>query len=203
MPRRGVVDRIWLAWRDPRRAMADERSQGLSEPRALLHLLVAMLLLFVASLPNAMREAQALGVDDPVAAAVSAHLFGYVALAPLLAYGLAGVVHLAARAFGGNGTFLAARTALFLTLLAAAPLALAASLLGVAAEAQPALASLVVAVRFAAFAFALWLFAATFAEAEGFAATSRVAAVVLVVVAGALGLATLAVGGSWASGTGI
>ena len=47
MPRRGVVDRIWLAWRDPRRAMADERAQGLSEPRALLHLLVAMFLLFL------------------------------------------------------------------------------------------------------------------------------------------------------------
>src|SRR5689334_1948334 len=105
MPRRGVVDRIWLTWRGPRRAMADERAEGLSEPRALMHLLIAVFLLFVASLPNAMREAQGLATDDPVAAAVSAHLFGYVALAPLLAYGVAVVVHLIARAFGGTGSF--------------------------------------------------------------------------------------------------
>jgi len=203
MPRRGVVDRIWLTWRDPRRAMAEERAQGLSEPRALMHLFLAALLLFLASLPNALREAQGLGVDDAVAAAVSAHLFGYLALAPLMAYGLAGVVHLAARACGGEGSFLAARAALFRTLLAAAPLALAVALLGVLAEAQPALGPLVAAARFAAFGFALWLFAAALAEAEGFAGAGRVAAVILAVVAGALGLATFAAGGSWASGTGI
>ena len=60
-----------------------------------------------------------------------------------------------------------------------------------------------VAVRFAAFIFAAWLFAATLAEAEGFAGTGRVVAVVLAAVAGAFGLATLVVGGSWASGTGM
>ncbi len=203
MPQRGVVDRIWLTWRHPRRAMADERAAGLSETRALLHLIVGVLLLCLASMPNALREARGLATDDPVAAAVSAHLFGYIALAPLLAYGLAALAHLAARAFGGSGSFLAARTALFLAVLALAPLALAVALLGVPAEAHPALLPLVAAARIAAFAFVLWVFAAALAEAEGFAGTGRVVAVIAAAVVGALGLATLAVGGGLATGTGI
>ncbi|MFO1210014.1 MAG: YIP1 family protein [Amaricoccus sp.] len=174
--RRGIVDRIGLTWRAPRAAMAAERAAGLDERRALMDLVLACLLLFVASMPNALREARGLAVDDPVSAAVSAHLFGYVALLPLAAYGLAAVTHLAARAFGGHGSFLAARSALFLSGLAAAPVALAVAAVGVAAEAQPGLSPAVAVLRFAALGFGLWLFAGTLAEAEGFA-TGRVAAV--------------------------
>ncbi|MFO1141072.1 MAG: YIP1 family protein [Amaricoccus sp.] len=156
--------------------MAGERAAGLDERRALMDLVLACILLFVASMPNALREARGLAIDDPVSAAVSAHLFGYVALLPLAAYGLAALAHLVARAAGGRGSFLAARTALFLSALAAAPVALAVAAVGVAAEALPALSPVVTALRFAALGFALWLFAATLAEAEAFA-TGRVAAV--------------------------
>lgn len=182
--RRGIVDRIGQTWRAPRAAMAAERAAGLDERRALMDLVVACLLLFVASVPNALREARGLAVDDPVSAAVSAHLFGYVALLPLAAYGLAAVAHLAARGFGGSGSFLAVRTALFLSGLAAAPVALVVAAIGVAAAALPALAPVVAVLRVAAFGFGVWLFAATLSEAEGFVATGRVAAVL---VAGCFG----------------
>ena len=194
----GLVDAIGRGWRDPRGAMAAEVGRGLSEARALVHLMLACGLFFVASLPNAVREARALDIADPVEGAVAAHLFGYLALAPLVAYGLAAVVHLVARGFGARGGFRAARAALFWSLLMAAPLALLLALAGVAVEvAAPALAALLDWLGFGALAFWLWLFAASLAEAEGFAGTGRVAAVVAAsvgAVAGLVGL--LAAGGA-------
>jgi hypothetical protein len=189
--RRGLVDTIWRGWRDPRGTMAGELADGARETRSLIHVLVACGLLFVASLPNALREARGLDIDDPVAGAIAAHLFGYVALAPLLLYGLAAVVHLGARAFGARGGFAAARAALFFSVLLAAPVALALALLGVAAEARPALLPWVSGLGYAGLAFWLWLFAASLAEAEGFAATGPVAAAVAVAFAGIAGLLAL------------
>lgn len=197
MARRGLVDAIWRAWRDPRRAMADEIARGLSEPRALAQLVAACVLLFVASVPNAIREARALTVDDPVGATVTAHLFGWVAVAPLIAYGLAALVHLAARAFGARGSFLAARAALFWSALAGAPVALGVALVGVAAEAAgQGGAAWLGGLRLVALGFWTWLFAASLAEAEGFTATVRVAAVVVATFAGIGGLLALAAGGT-------
>jgi hypothetical protein len=197
MARRSLVDAIGLAWRHPRRAMAAEIAAGLSERRALLHLMLACGLFFVASLPNAVREARALPAEDPVGAAVAAHLYGYLALVPLLAYLLAAVVHLVARGFGARGGFLPARAALFWSALAGAPLALAVALAGIAAEASasPALVRLAGWLGLAALGFWLWLFSASLAEAEGFAATGRVVAVVAAAFAGIGGLLALAAGG--------
>jgi hypothetical protein len=177
--------------------MARQVAAGLSEARALVHLMLACGLFFVASLPNALREARGLEVADPVEGAVAAHLFGYLALAPLLAYGLAAVVHLAARGFGGRGGFLAARSALFWSLLMAAPMAIALALVGVGVElAAPALLPWLAWLGYAALAFWLWLFAASLAEAEGFGATRRVAAVVAAGFAGVAGLLGLVAGGA-------
>lgn len=184
----GLVDAVAHGWRAPRAAMAGERERGLSEGRALVHLMLACFLLFVASLPNAVREARTLAIDDAVEGAVSAHLFAYLALAPLLAYAAAALVHLAARAFGASGSFLAARAAVFRSLLLAAPLALAAAVLGALAEAgAPGLLPWLAALRYAVLAAWLWFFAASLAEAEGFA-TGPVAAVAAAVFAGVAGL---------------
>jgi hypothetical protein len=184
----GLVDAIWRGWRDPRGAMRAQVAIGLSEPRALFHLTLACALLFVASLPNAVRTARGLDIADPVEGAVAAHLFGWMAVAPLLAYALAAAVHLAARAFGGRGGFLGARAALFWSALLAAPLALALAAVGVAVEAVPALAGPAAWLGYAAAGFGLWLFAASLAEAEGFPATARVAAAVAVAAIAAAGL---------------
>ena len=124
-PARGLVDTIARSWRDPRGVMAAQVAAGLSEPRALVHLMLACGLVFVARLPMAVRSAEGLAVDEPVSAAVSAQLFAWGAVAPLLGYGLAAAVHLVARAFGGRGGFLGARAALFWSGLAVAPAVLA------------------------------------------------------------------------------
>ncbi len=171
----GVVDAIGRAYRDPRGAMARLMAEGPREPRALFHLMLAAGILFVASLPNAIREARRLEIDDALSGAIAAHLFAYVFLLPLIAYGASALVHLGALAFGGRGGFIGARAAVFWSALLGAPIALAVALIGAAGEAVsgrqlPWLDLL----GYAGLAFWLWLFAASLAEAEGFARTSRV-----------------------------
>lgn len=183
----GVVASILRAYRDPRAEMARHKADGLTEPRTLMHAFLACGLGFVASLPNAIRESATLDVgDDRVAAAVAAHFFGYVFVAPLVLYGIAAALHLGAMAFGARGSFLQARAALFWSLVLVAPLALLLSLVGVAAEATGGRAAglWVDYLALAALLGWLWLFAATFAEAEGFAGTGRVAAALTAILCG-------------------
>jgi hypothetical protein len=199
MARQGVVDAIWLAWRNPRPAMAEQLAGGLTEGRALVLLLLACGQFFVASLPNAVREARLLEIDDPVGGAIAAHAFAWFALAPLVAYALAVPVHLAARACGGQRPFFAARAAIFWSALALAPVTVTLALAGVAAELLwPRLLPLMSVLGYAGLAFWLWLFAASLAEAEGFAATGRVAAAVAAAFACLAGIIALAAGGAMA-----
>lgn len=169
------------AYRDPRTATERLIGSGMGEPRASFHLIVACLLLFLASLPDATRRAGDLGIEDPLSGAIAAHLFGYFFVAPLLFYAAAAAAHLAARAFGGSGSFLSARTAVFWAALLAGPIAIALSLFRVAAEATTAgaLLPLLSYLGYAGLAFWLWLLAAGLAEAEGFGPTLPVAAVVV------------------------
>lgn len=184
----GLVDAMLEGWRDPRGAMARQVALGLSEARALLHLMIACGLYFVASLPNAVRGAQGLAIENPIEGAISAHVFGYLALAPLIAYALAAIVHVVARAFGARGGFVAARSALFWAALLGAPLALVVAMAGVATEGASWAPGLILALSYVALGFWFWLFAASLAEAEGFSRTGWVAATVVVAFGGIAGV---------------
>lgn len=176
--------------------MARQMADGLSEPRATAHLFLACALGFVASMPNAVREAATLDIDDPLSGVVAAHLFGWLFVAPLLAYALAALIHLGARALGGAGGFLGARSALFWSALLAGPLALALALVGVAAEAAggPGVLPWLDYLGYAGLVFWLWLLAGSLAEVEGFRDTRRVlAALIVSLVAIAIGFRALAV----------
>lgn len=173
------------AYRHPRAAMSRLLAGGITEARVLGILFLACGFGFVASLPEAARKARALEIEDPLAGAVAAHLFAYLFIAPLIAYAAAAALHLLARPFGARGGFLGARAALFWSALLGAPMALALAALRalVAGGAVPREALALAA--WAACGLWLWLFAANFAEAEGFGPTWRVAL--------ALGLAFAAV----------
>lgn len=191
-----VVAAMARAYRNPRAEMARQIDEGLSEARALMHLFLACLLGLVASLPNAVREAGRLEIEDAFTAVFSAHVFGYVFVAPLLLYGCAALLHLGARAFGGRGGFLGARASLFWAALLAGPIALGIALAGVAVEivAGPRMSPAIDYLAFGGLAYWLWLFAASLAEAEGFRATHRVAAAVALAVLGfAAGLGALSI----------
>lgn len=190
---------IACAWVDPRAAMARQVREGLSESRSLFHLMLAAGLLFVASLPAAVRTSRTLAIDEPLNGVISAHIFGYFFLAPLLAYGVAAASHLFARVFGARGGFIGARAALFWSLLVAAPAALAIAAVGTIAEmihggALPIFGLL----GYAGLAFWLWIFAASLAEAERLGPTWQVAlaaAVALAALVALLAALTLVVRG--------
>ena len=129
---------------------------------------------------------------------MTAHLFGWVALAPLIAYGARG-----AGASGGAGlrgarrSFLAARAALFWSALAGGAGGARRGAGGRRGRGgRTGRRAWLGALRLAALGFWMWIFAASLAEAEGFAATVRVAAVVVAAFAGIGGLLALAAGGT-------
>ena len=100
-----------------RRLGAPERA----EARALVTVMLACFLIFVAQWPRLSRESTLTGQELDMLLAGA--LLGWLFVAPLILYGIAGVSHLVAhRALGGHATYTEARMALFWALLAAAPL---------------------------------------------------------------------------------
>ncbi len=96
------------------------RRAGSGEDRALITVMLACGLIFVAQWPRLSREAYISGQD--VQSLIGGALMGWLFVAPLALYALAGIAHLVARIMGGQGTYLGSRFALFWALLAASPL---------------------------------------------------------------------------------
>lgn len=118
-----VVREIARSWRAPGAVMRRQLAGGVREDRALVTLMAACLLLFVAQWPRLSRaafEAPEVPLEARLAGALMAMLF----VAPPLFFVLAAASHLIARAFGARGSFGAARMALFWALLAVSPGAL-------------------------------------------------------------------------------
>ncbi len=157
----GVTADILATYRAPRRVVRRQLDQGQREERALVYLMLACGLIFIAQWPRLAREA-ALTPGVPFDALVGAALLGWLFVMPLVFYTLAGLSHLVARAFGGQGSWFGARLALFWALLCTAPVWLVQGLVAGVAGAGPLLALAGVAVV-AAFCI-LW--AAALREAE-------------------------------------
>ncbi|MBN2905269.1 MAG: YIP1 family protein [Rhodobacteraceae bacterium] len=158
-----VVRNIVASWRRPRAAMRALLAVGQREDRALVYLMLACFLIFVAQWPRLSREAY-LDPEIPLEARLGAALMGWMFLAPLFFYGMAALSHLASRGFGGTGTWYGARLALFWALLAVSPVWLLHGLVAGFIGAGPALG--VVATVLSVAFLAIWLL--SLAEAEGF-----------------------------------
>lgn len=142
----GILPRLLLTWRAPSRVM---RAQSrLSEPSLLVVLLVAMALILVAQLP--VHNAAAIRDPSiPVDARMGGALFAVMGIAPLLAYGLAGLVAVLSRGrVSGHGS----RVALFWSLLAISPAMLLGGLVEGYLGDSPALRAL----QFATFTVFIW-----------------------------------------------
>jgi hypothetical protein len=116
-----VSAEIARSWRAPRAALRRQLDSGVGEDRALIYLVVACLLIFVAQWPRLAREAH-LDPSVPLDARVGAALLGWMFMAPLMFYALAALSHLLARLLGGKGSWFSARLALFWTMLVVSPL---------------------------------------------------------------------------------
>lgn len=120
----GVTARILAAWRDAWAVARAERISERGEPRLLAYALGGCFVLWLARLPGALRDARLgqgpeAGADPTllVVASLAAMLF----FTPLFLYGVAALARVVPLAFGGTAGWRDARTAVFWSLLPAAP----------------------------------------------------------------------------------
>lgn len=112
---------ILATWRRPRQVMRKLLDMGRREDRAILYLMLACGLIFVAQMPRLSREAALNPEGPPLQALLSINFFTWLMVWPILFYFIAALAHLAARLLRGQGTWYSARLALFWTLLATTP----------------------------------------------------------------------------------
>ncbi|WP_372840857.1 YIP1 family protein [Phaeovulum sp.] len=121
-----IVPNIFRTWRQPRVVMRALLAQGPREDRALATLMAACLIIFVSLWPLQSRLAYLdLGLPEaervPLEARMAGAAFAVIFIGPLLAYTLAALSHIVARAFGGRATGYGVRMALFWSMLAVSP----------------------------------------------------------------------------------
>lgn len=115
-----VVDEIFQSWRRPR-FVVRRQLPTITEARVLRYLLMAVLMIIVAQAPLHSRLAH-LDPSIPFVPRMLGAAFGILAVLIPVAYFAAALSHILAKLFGGQGTWLGARLALFWTLLAMSPL---------------------------------------------------------------------------------
>jgi hypothetical protein len=147
-------------WRAPRVVLRRHLARGVSEPFAFTLLLVFLILAFIGQWPAAARDAYLAG-EPSAAPRILARALAVLATIPIW-YALAGLSRIVARALGGQGSWYAARIALFWALATVSPLMLLQGMVGGMIGAGPAL-GLVSAAAGVAF---LWLWLTLLHEAE-------------------------------------
>ncbi|HEU0222063.1 MAG TPA: hypothetical protein VFR34_07625, partial [Paracoccaceae bacterium] len=164
-----LAQRIAGSYGDVRASFRAERAAGPSEARLLFFAMLACGAVYVARLPNLMRDLPPELEAGPglAPAFVGAQFVAHVMFGPLLLYGLAALTRLGARLGGGRGSWAGARLALFWALLLGAPVTLVAAAL----SSLSGMAGLGIGpvLTFAASLIVLWFWALCLAEAEGFA----------------------------------
>ena len=117
-----VTRDIVATYRGPRRVVRRLLDIGQREDRALVILVVACGVIFIAQWPRLAREAHLTGQElNPM---LGGTLLAWVFIAPLILYTLALISHGIARVLGAKGTAYGARVALFWALLATSPIML-------------------------------------------------------------------------------
>jgi hypothetical protein len=144
---------ILRSYRAPREVLRRHLTAGPREDRALVYLVVACLLFFLAQWP-AMSRAALLDPSVPFEARVGGALTGVLFMLPLLSYALAFLLWLVLRPFGPISAY-GARLALFWAMLAVSPLMLAQSALTAALGAPGAAMQFLGVLVMAAFLFIL------------------------------------------------
>jgi hypothetical protein len=115
-----VAGDILRAYRAPRRVFQARLGDDVREDRALVVLMLACGLIFIAQWPRLQREAMETGQEMQML--VGGTLFAWLFIVPLAAYVIGTLSHMLVRPFGATGSGYSARFALFWALLVASPL---------------------------------------------------------------------------------
>lgn len=116
----GLITDMAQSYRTPRQVFRHRLGQGENEGGALITLMIACALIFVAQWPRLSREAFETGQELQML--MGATLLGWLFIMPLVLYTLAGIVGFILRILGRPVTGYGARMALFWGLLCATPL---------------------------------------------------------------------------------
>lgn len=117
-----VTSDLVATYRNPRRVARRLIGLGPREDRALVILIAACVLVYVAQWPRLAREAHFTGQElNPM---LGGALLAWIFFAPLILYALALISHWVLRVLGGRGSAFGARIALFWAFLAASPIIL-------------------------------------------------------------------------------
>lgn len=169
---RGLLARVAAAWGGFRASTAREAAEGHGEPRLLAYAIGGCFVLWLARAPEVLaadlaRAAATGTAATPPAMLLTTHLVSMLFFTPLMLYGVAALMRMILRAFGGTGGWRETRLAVFWSLVVAAPAFLVAGAagsllrLGGAPEAAPAAMT-------AAGLIWLWFWSAGLAEVHGF-----------------------------------
>ncbi|WP_025052962.1 hypothetical protein [Sulfitobacter noctilucae] len=113
---------IIATYRRPGGVISSMLARGPREDRALIYLMIACLLVFVAQTPRLAREAYETQTD--LGMLLGAALMAWLFIAPLLFYVVAGLTYAIARLLRSKISAYGARLALFWALLASSPIIL-------------------------------------------------------------------------------
>ena len=116
----GVVTDMARSYRAPRAVLRHRLGQGENEGGALVTLMIACGLVFVAQWPRLSRVAFETGQE--VQMLLGATLLGWLFIMPLVFYVIAGLIRFVLSLLGGTATGYETRMAVFWGLLCAAPL---------------------------------------------------------------------------------
>ncbi|WP_293450762.1 YIP1 family protein [Planktotalea sp.] len=117
-----VSSDIVATYRGPRTAIARILSTGQREDRALMILMSACLIAFIARWPALARQAHISGEDLNML--LGGALLAWLFIAPLALYAIGAFTRIVAKVLRGKGNWYGARMALFWALLASSPLML-------------------------------------------------------------------------------
>ncbi len=113
---------IIATYRGPGRVMSRIMARGPREDRALIYLMIACVLVFVAQTPRLAREAFETQTD--LSMLMGAALMAWFFIAPLVFYVLGGITYAIARLLRSSISAYGARISLFWALLASSPIIL-------------------------------------------------------------------------------
>lgn len=126
----GFIPDIIKAYGGLRASMRVQMDRNFGEERLLALVAYGCFVVFLSFIPRLLATDLSTNPDQSIAGGIIMWFFVVMFFFPLVLYGVSALTHLAAKPFGGSGTFYGARHALFWMLTVLSPLLIVKGMLG-------------------------------------------------------------------------